>query len=141
MQCKVTKLHDNARLPVRASRNAAGYDVYSSEDVVIPPRSRAAVPLGIALEITDPEHYVRIAPRSGLALNKVDVAAGVVDADFRGMLKVILVNHDDVPKVFSAGSKIAQLIFEKVSFPTMTWANELSTTERGDGGFGSTGLY
>ena len=85
--------------------------------------------------------YGRIAPRSGLAArHSISVGAGVVDADYRSTLKVILFNHSDADFRFSKGDRIAQLILEKIATPLVVVVDELDATERGEGGFGSTGV-
>ncbi len=94
---------------------------------------------GLIVEIP-PGWYGRIAPRSGLAARHgVDTLAGVVDPDFRGELKALIVNTGDAPVNFDAGERIAQLIIERAAICDYIWADELSETERGGGGFGSTG--
>ena len=88
-----------------------------------------------------PGTYGRIAPRSGLALRcGVDVGAGVVDSDYRGPVGVILFNHSDTDFSISAGDRIAQLILEKIEQADVVETDELGSTERGHGGFGSTGV-
>lgn len=125
---------------VRANPTDAGMDLLASEDKVIPPLSRAVVSTGISMEIP-PGYYGRIAPRSGLALRYgIDVLAGVVDSSYRGEIRVILFNTDK-EEIFSVrqGDKIAQMIIEKHYNFEFVEVEELSSTERGAGGFGSTG--
>ena len=104
----------------------------------IAPQSRKAIRLGFSIEIP-PGLYGRIAPRSGLALkNNIDVAAGVIDPDYRGEVKVLLVNSSQKKFDIKEGDKIAQLIFEKVASPAFRVLRSLAPTVRGSGGFGST---
>jgi len=136
--CK--KLSDKASLPARGSASAAGYDLCSAQDCVIPAKGRALVKTDIAVAVP-PGTYGRVAPRSGLALKHgIDVGAGVVDADYRGNVGVILFNLGDAEFKVSVGDRIAQLILECIVTPDVVEADELPSTERGVGGFGSTGV-
>ena len=139
---RVKKLHSEAVLPTRGSSGAAGYDLTSTETHIIPPGHRAVVGAGIAVELPEGT-YGRVAPRSGLAVkNGLQVGAGVVDRDYRGELKVVIFNHDlkDTYTV-KPGYRIAQLVLEKIDCPEVEEILEtLQETDRGDGGFGSTGV-
>jgi dUTP pyrophosphatase len=136
---KVKKLREGARLPTRGSAHAAGADLYSAEPVSLRAGERRLVPTGLAVEIP-PGYYGRVAPRSGLAVRHgVDVLAGVIDADYRGECQVLLINLGDAEVSFGAGERIAQLIIEHAAPFNFDWDDELSETERADGGFGSTG--
>ena len=140
---QVVLLNAKAKMPVRGSAGAAGYDVSASESGIVPARGRLAVGTGIAL--TAPSGtYARVAPRSGLAVRGIDVAAGVVDADYTGEVKVVLCNHTDAPFHVSVGDRIAQLIFERVELPTLVSVDALTSATdaagRGAAGFGSTGV-
>lgn len=133
------QLDPKAVLPVRGSSFAAGLDICSIEDVVIGPHQRATVRTGLAMAIPH-GFYGRVAPRSGLAVKQgLDVLAGVIDSDYRGELCCVLYNTSDTPIELPTGSKICQLIIEKIITPQATWANDLDETARGAGGFGSTG--
>jgi deoxyuridine 5'-triphosphate nucleotidohydrolase len=133
------KLDQRATLPTRGSSQSAGLDLYSIEEVAIAPRERALVRTGLAVAIPE-AHYGRIAPRSGLALRTgLDVLSGVIDADYRGEIGCLLYNTGDETINLPAQSKICQLIIEKIIMPTPVWADDISETERGSGGFGSTG--
>ncbi|XP_031327694.1 deoxyuridine 5'-triphosphate nucleotidohydrolase, mitochondrial [Photinus pyralis] len=136
---KFTRIVPEAFSPIKGSVKAAGYDLKSAQDCQVPARGKAIVSTGIKVQL--PEGcYGRIAPRSGLAAkNFIDVGAGVVDEDYRGELKVILFNHSDSAFEVKAGDRIAQLICEKIFYPDIEEVKELSETERGEGGFGSTG--
>lgn len=111
----------------------------SAYDCVIPARGKSIVKTDIQIEL--PEGcYGRIAPRSGLAAkNSIDVGAGVIDEDYRGNVGVVLFNHSDVAFSVVKGDRIAQLICERIFYPTLEEVKSLSETERGAGGFGSTG--
>jgi dUTP pyrophosphatase len=133
------QLDERAILPARGSSFAAGLDICSIEDLVIEPRQRATARAGLAVAIPH-GFYGRVAPRSGLAAKQgLDVLAGVVDSDYRGELCCVLYNTSDVAIALPAGSKICQLIIEKIITPKAAWANDLDETARGAGGFGSTG--
>ena len=138
-QLRVRLLSPNATVPKRGSNEAAGYDVYASDDGIVSARGKSVVPTGIAITVPNGT-YGRLAPRSGLAVkNSISVGAGVVDRDFMGELKVILFNHSDVDFEFRKGDRIAQLILERIVTPDVVLVDELDATERGEGGFGSTG--
>ena len=137
---QVKKLVDFATMPVRGSKFAAGFDLASAYDTVVPARGKAIVKTGLAIAI--PENtYARIAPRSGLAVKKfIDTGAGVVDYDYRGEVGVVLFNHAEEDFEVKKGDRIAQLILERISMAEAVEATELFDTERGAGGFGSTGV-
>lgn len=126
-------------MPIRATNRSAGADLVCLEAFTLGPGERKLVPTGLIVEIP-PGWYGRVAPRSGLAANHgVDVLAGVIDSDYRAEVRVLMINFGDAPVSFSAGARIAQLIIERAALCDYVWADELSETERGDGGFGSTG--
>lgn len=136
----VKKLSTAATLPSRASSGAAGYDLSSSKDCIVPARGKALIPTDLAIAIPSGT-YGRIAPRSGLAWkNSIDVGAGVCDFDHRGAVGVILFNHCDVDFNIKAGDRIAQLILEKIEIAEVEEVENLEDTARGSGGFGSTGI-
>ena len=128
-------------LPAYATAGAAGMDVVSAESVTIAPGARHAVATGLALAI--PEGYeVQVRPRSGLALKHgitVPNTPGTIDSDYRGELKVILINHGAEPFVIARGDRVAQLVLAPVVQAAWDEVAELDATERGAGGFGSTG--
>ena len=133
------QLDSRATLPARGSVFSAGLDICSIEDLVIEPRQRATARTGLAVAIPH-GFYGRVAPRSGLAAKHgLDVLAGVIDSDYRGELCCLLYNTADSPITLAAGSKICQLIIEKIIAPKAVWTNDLDETARGAGGFGSTG--
>ncbi|KAL3701263.1 hypothetical protein R1sor_019285 [Riccia sorocarpa] len=137
---RVKKLAPEAVLPTRGSALAAGYDLSSAYDAIVPARGKALVKTELSVGIPEGT-YGRVAPRSGLALkHSIDVGAGVIDGDYRGPLGVILFNHSDVDFPIKAGDRIAQLILERIVTPEVVEVDDLDSTSRGEGGFGSTGV-
>ena len=128
-------------LPAYATPGAAGMDVVAAEDLTLRPGARLAVATGFAMAIPD-GYEVQVRPRSGLALKhgiSVPNAPGTIDSDYRGELKVILINlsQDDFP--IARGDRIAQLVLAPVTVAAWQEVDALPDTERGAGGFGSTG--
>ena len=139
---EVHRLNQWATVPRRASEGAAGYDLASAEITQIAPGERRLVSTGLSIKVP-PGLYGRIAPRSGLAVKHgIQVGAGVVDADYRGEVKVLLFNQSQEPFNIETGDRIAQLILERHETPAVLEVTELSggDTGRGAGGFGSTGV-
>ena len=133
------RLDPQAVLPTRGSCMAAGLDIYAIEVLTIQPGERYLARTGLSVAIPE-GYYGRLAPRSGLATNKgLDTLAGVIDADYRGEIRCLLYNAGAESIHLPAKSKICQLIIEKIITPTAAWAEDISDTERGSGGFGSTG--
>jgi dUTP pyrophosphatase len=129
----------NAKTPTRGSPLAAGHDLYSSTEITIDAYGKAIIPTDIIIAVPNGT-YGRVAPRSGLAVkHSIHVGAGVIDEDYRGLLNVILFNHSNVSYKVKKGDKIAQLICEKIVYPTLLEVTELEHTQRGTQGFGSTG--
>lgn len=128
-------------LPAYETEHAAGMDLRAAEDVILPPGGRALVATGFAIAL--PAGFeAQVRPRSGLAAKHgvtVLNAPGTVDADYRGEVKVILINHGDQAFAIKRGDRIAQMIISPVTRARLTEAIELSDTARGAGGFGSTG--
>ena len=128
-------------LPAYATGGAAGMDVVSAEDVTIAPGARHAVATGLALAI--PHGFeIQVRPRSGLALKHgitVPNTPGTIDSDYRGELRVILINLGDEPFAIQRGDRVAQLVLAPVVQAAWDEVAELDATERGEGGFGSTG--
>jgi dUTP pyrophosphatase len=136
---KVRKLTPDATIPTRGSTGAVGYDLYSSVDTCVALKNRTLVDTGIAITLP-PGTYGRVAPRSGLAVKKgIQVGAGVIDPDYTGEVKVLLFNDGEGDFVIKKGERIAQLIIERCETPTIEEVDSLDDTERGEGGFGSTG--
>lgn len=140
--CK--RLSSTAIIPTKGSPGAAGFDLYADEDVCFGPiysgeSPHALVSTGISVQIPR-GWYGRIAPRSGLAVKYgMDVLAGVIDSDYTGEIKVILHCTKNLLVNLKKGERIAQLIIEKCGEWNIMEVSELENTERGDGGFGSTG--
>jgi dUTP pyrophosphatase len=133
-------LGEGARLPAYGSTSAAGADLCASEPLVIGAGARAAVPTGLRVAIP-PGHVGLVWPRSGLAVRHgIDTLAGVIDADYRGEVKVVLVNHGSEPFTIAAGDRIAQLLLQRVERAAFRAAETLDDTARGEAGFGSTGV-
>lgn len=136
----VKKLSADATLPTRGSPLAAGYDLYSAKDTVVPAKGRAIVPTDLSIAVPMGT-YGRVAPRSGLAVKHfIDVGAGVVDADYRGPLGVVLFNFAEQDFAIKKGDRIAQLVLEKIVMANVLEVDDLDATQRGAGGFGSTGV-
>ena len=144
---KMTKAKPNAKLPTWESVNSAGADLYaclSDEQmpvVQINPGETVMISVGIKTEFA-PEHVALIHARSGLAAKKGLAPAnkvGVIDADYRGEWFVALHNHSNNIQIIEDGDRIAQVLFQEIEHPTFEEVEELSETERGEGGFGSTG--
>jgi len=136
----VKALTPDAIPPKRATEGAIGYDLHSVTNGIIPPQSQQPVPTGIAIKLPEGT-YSRIAPRSGLAVKSyIDIAAGIIDPDYRGELKVVLTNNGTTPFQFQKGDRIAQLILENATLEDVQVTDTLDPTERGEDGFGSTGM-
>lgn len=136
---QVKRLDSHARLPTKGSEASAGWDLYCIESVDIPPGRQALLPTGLAFGIPA-GWYGRIAPRSGIALAYAyNVHAGVIDADYTGEVKVALVNHGDHTIEFRRDDRIAQMIVERCSQGELREVSDLSSTDRGTGGMGSSG--
>lgn len=136
---KVKLLNENAKAPVRATESAAGYDIYCNGHYSIKPGAFALIDTGFALAIPD-GYAALIWPRSGLAVKHgIDSLAGVIDSDYRGEVKVSLINLGDTLVEFKPGDRIAQMLIQPVYQEPVAVVDELPETARGKGGFGSTG--
>jgi dUTP pyrophosphatase len=142
MTLKVRRLDGRARLPTRAYPGDAGLDLYALEDAALNPGERASVRTGIAVEIPEGEAGL-VLPRSGLAARHgiaLVNAPGLIDSGYRGEVRVLLLNTDhDSAFAIAAGDRIAQLVLVKVQTPDVVEVEELAVSERGAGGFGSSG--
>lgn len=141
MQLSVQRLSANATLPSRATSGAAGYDITCTETVHIPPNERRLISTGIAVAI--PHGYVGILKsRSSMAWKRtLDVQAGVIDSDYRGEIRVLLHNaHPSAERVVTSGGRVAQMLVVSVPDMVVTECTCLPPTDRGHGGFGSTGV-
>ena len=135
--CKL--LSEHGRAPVRATSGAAGYDLFSAEDVVLPARSRRMVRTDVAVGIPL-GWYGRIAPRSGMAVkHHVEPGAGVIDSDYLGPVGMLLINNALTDYAIAKGDRCAQLILERCLMTNCEVVDELEPTARGEKGFGSTG--
>lgn len=142
MSLRIRRLHPDARVPTRAYEGDAGLDLYALETVTLGPGERAAVRTGIAVEIRSGQAGL-VLPRSGLAARHgitVVNAPGLIDAGYRGEIQVLLLNTDrEVPFSVVPGDRIAQLVLVRVETPEIAVVEELALSERGAGGFGSSG--
>jgi dUTP pyrophosphatase len=142
MTLRIARLDERARLPTRAHDGDAGLDLYALQDGALAPGERASVATGIAVEIP-PGQAGLVLPRSGLAARhgiSVVNAPGLIDAGYRGEIHVLLLNTDrDQPFEITAGARIAQLVLIRVELPVPLEVEVLDETERGAGGFGSSG--
>ena len=128
-----------AQVPTKANNNDAGFDLYSTIDVIIEPKQRKTVNTGIALQMPDNLAGL-IWPRSGLSVKQgIDVLAGVVDSGYRGEIMVCLYNTSDNDVVIRTGDRIAQMIFQEVPHVIMEAHESLGSSQRGSNGFGSSG--
>jgi len=139
---RVQRLDPAATLPSHAHEGDAGYDLYALEPVDLGPGERAMVPTGIAVEIPD-GHAGLVLPRSGTAAKHgiaIVNAPGLIDSGYRGEVRVLLLNTDrSAPFHADAGDRIAQLVVVRVETPAVEEVTALSATQRGEGGFGSSG--
>ena len=145
MKIKVKKLRDGARLPLLATDGAAACDLYAllEEPVTLEPGQRYAIPTGIAISLGSAELAAFVFARSGLGMKKgicLSNGVGVIDSDYTGEICVGLLNTSDEEFVVSPGDRIAQLAVMPVCRAVFSVVDELEKTERGSGGFGSTGI-
>tara|TARA_Y100001970_G_scaffold74238_1_gene94131 strand:- start:2721 stop:3179 length:459 start_codon:yes stop_codon:yes gene_type:complete len=136
---RVKKLSPSAQLPTKGSPQSAGWDLKAAQETTVPARGKAIIATDLSIAV--PEGcYGRIAPRSGLSWKKhTDIGAGVIDMDYRGPVGVVIFNHADTDLKIEVGDRVAQLILEKISYADMVEVDVLDNTQRGAGGFGSTG--
>ena len=143
MKIQLQKVEDGNKLPSYAHPGDAGMDLYAAEDVVLPSGERKIVSAGFKMAL--PEGYeAQIRPKSGLAVKhgiSVLNTPGTVDAGYRGVVGVILINHSQESFEITKDMKIAQMVINKVEYADVEEVAELSETVRGEGGFGSTGTH
>lgn len=140
MELKVKRIHPEAKLPVYGHPGDAGLDLFSVVDRTLGPGEVFAVPTGIQVAI--PPGFVGLVwDKSGISLKGVHRFAGVVDAGYRGEVRVVMANLGAEPFAISKGMKIAQMLIQPVLAVEVVDADGLDDTSRGEGGFGSTGLY
>jgi dUTP pyrophosphatase len=144
MNLRIVRLDPRAALPTQAHPGDAGLDLRALEATALGPGQRASVPTGIAVEIPDGMAGL-VLPRSGLAARhgiSLVNAPGLIDSGYRGELTVLLLNTDRAHRVeLAAGDRIAQLVLVRVESPTLVEVEQLSASERGAGGFGSSGGF
>jgi len=144
-ELEIKKINDKALLPVRKTDQAAGYDLsaFLTEDIVLTPGERKLIPTGIMMAIPiGIEGQIR--PRSGLAINHgigLLNSPGTIDADYRGEVKIIMINHGQEDFVITNKMRIAQIVFSKVISLDIVEKEQLSVTSRGEGGFGHSGTH
>ena len=141
---KIKKLRDAAKIPFRATDGSAGMDLYAciDEAVEIMPHEIRVIPTGIAIELESADYVAYIYARSGLAIKNGIAPAncvGVIDSDYRGEICVGLLNQTEKAFTVNPEERIAQMVISPVILPTIEVVDELSNTQRGAGGFGSTG--
>ena len=136
---RVKKNNPDSIMPSKATAYDAGWDLYSCEEKFVPANGRAMINTGICLEI--PRDYAGLIwPRSGLAVkNGIDVFAGVIDAGYRGEVQVCLYNSSEQELAIKKGDRIAQILFQEITRFRLVESDTLSDTDRGEGGFGSSG--
>ena len=139
---KFKKTHDDAKLPTVNNEECmtgdSGYDLFAVEDTTIPARGSAVVPVGLTLADITPGYWFRIEPRSGLGFKHgLQPHLGVIDNQYRGDLGVKLYNFSDTDAVIEKGKGCAQLVVYRLLQPIIEWADEVSDTNRGADGFGS----
>ena len=141
-QLRVRRLHPQARLPTRAYDGDAGLDLYAVEAITLEPGERASVSTGIAIEIPEGQAGL-VLPRSGLAARHgiaLVNAPGLIDAGYRGEVRVLLLNTDRQEAfMIGPGERVAQLVLVRIEIPKVAEVEELALSERGSGGFGSSG--
>ncbi len=145
MKVKVKLLRDGAKLPKLATSGSAACDLYAllDEPVTLQPGQRYPVPTGIAIALPDSSCVAVVCARSGLALKRGLALAngiGVIDSDYRGEIFVAIINNDGKPQTIENGERVGQLMIMPVISAEYEPSDELDETERGAGGFGSTGI-
>jgi dUTP pyrophosphatase len=140
MKIQIKKINSEAKNPIYANKGDAGMDLYSVEDLIVEPGKRIACGTGIIMAI--PTGYVGLIwDKSGVAFNGgIKTMGGVIDSSYRGEIKIILTNLSCREYIIKKGDKIAQMLIQKVEKPSIEEVEFLDDTERGEGGFGSTGI-
>jgi dUTP pyrophosphatase len=140
MKLEVKRIHPDARLPVYGHPGDAGLDLFAVVDRDLAPGEVFAVPTGIQIAVPA-GHVALVWDKSGISLKGVHRLAGVIDAGYRGEVRVVLINLGGAPFALRKGMKIAQLLVQPVTAVEVVESDSLDDTSRGQGGFGSTGLY
>lgn len=140
MQVKVVRKNSSTKLPERMSKGAAGYDIYSYHDYLIQPGHSAYIDTELSFEIPE-GYFFSLVPRSSLGKKGVIIpnSPATIDEDYRGTIRVILYNMGNEPYSVKKGDRVAQLILMKYQKFDFLEVTELESTQRGEGGFGSTG--
>ncbi|MCH5297602.1 MAG: dUTP diphosphatase [Ruminococcus sp.] len=146
MELKIKKLKPNAKIPMRATNGSAGMDLYACIDspITLAPGELAVVPTGIAIELPDNSCAAFLYARSGLGVKHgicLSNGVGVIDSDYRGEICAGLCNVSNEPYTINPDERVCQMVIAPVLLPQITEVTELGDTERGEGGFGSTGSY
>ncbi len=141
---KFVKTHDSAKLPTvnygSPLTGDTGYDLYAVDNITIPSCSCAVVPVGLTLAYIEPGFWFKIEPRSGLGFkHSLQPHLGVIDNGYRGDMGVKIYNFLGQDYDVSAGDRVAQIVFYRLIQPVMEWTDVVEESERGDGGFGSSG--
>lgn len=144
MNIKITKLRPDAIIPARATQGSAGADLYACIDseITVNPGEKAVIPTGIAIALPDSNHAAFVFARSGLAIKHgigLLNGVGVIDSDYRGEICVGVTNQLGEPYTVAPGERIAQMVIMPVDLPDFVQVDSLDETQRGSGGFGSTG--
>jgi len=139
IEVKIKKLHENSKVPIYKSTQAAGFDIHSLEKVSLKANSTTKVSTGFALEIPN-GFYVRIEDRSGMAAKGIHKLAGIIDSDYRGEVFIVLHNTTNQDYQIEKHDRIAQGVITPVNQADFSETSQLSETQRGSGGFGSTGI-
>ena len=140
MELKVKRIHPDAKLPIYGHPGDAGLDLFSVADRELAPGEVFAVPTGVQIAVP-PGHVGLVWDKSGISLKGVHRLAGVIDAGYRGEIQVVMINLGGTPFAIRKGMKIAQMLVQPVTSVTVVESDALDDTSRGEGGFGSTGLY
>jgi dUTP pyrophosphatase len=141
MKVKIKKLIENAIIPQYQTAKSAGFDLHSIEDYTIQPNERVLIKTGISMAIDD-GYELQIRPRSGIAYKHgitVLNSPGTVDSDYRGEIMILLINHSNDEFIIQVGERIAQGVINQIVQASFDEVDELNDTDRGSGGFGSTG--
>ena len=146
MKLKIKKLRENARIPAYATQGSAGMDLYAciEESITLQPQQLVMVPTGLAIEICDKSYAAFLYARSGLGVKHgicLSNGVGVIDSDYRGEVCAGLCNVSDKPYTIEPDERVAQMVIAPVLTPDIVEVDDLSDTNRGAGGFGSTGTF
>ena len=146
MEIKIKKLRENAKIPKRATAGSAGMDLYAciDEPITLAPGQLAIVPTGIAIALPENSCAAFLYARSGLGVKHgicLSNGVGVIDSDYRGEICAGLCNVSDKPYTIEPDERVCQMVIAPVLTPDVAEVNELDDTDRGEGGFGSTGKH